>query len=681
MVSMMLSRNRWKSLIVRILLALFLLAALTPAMPAAADPPDGREKPPTRSVVPAPVEPKRPPVKPQGDVRNLATVRPVEQVPGAHFRDPVDLKVLVVSADGSDSDFQAAKASLDRIGIPYDTMIAKTTPLVQSKLWDGTRHGYYQGIILTSGNLGYYDSESNSWLSAFTNDEWAILWQYEAMFGIRQVTTNTYPAGAPDNYGLALESAGSGPFQARLTTEGKKAFSYLNPNNPVVINAWTYLATVISPTLTTPLLVTSDGRHAIASIHRYPDGRQNLAVTTANNSEVMHSLLMYYGIVNWVTKGLFVGERHVNLDAQVDDIMIGNDIWDTVALTDTTGLTYRMTGDDLRKVVNWQNSARISSPSARRLSLDMAFNGQGSSGMYTPDTLTPVIKQLQGQFNWVNHTFSHANLDAITRTLALGELSNNDRVARQLRLSRYFKDSMVQPDVSGLNNPEFLGAAKDFGIRYMVSDASKPAWNNPSPNAGFYSTFQPSILIIPRRATNLYYNVSTPDQWVSEYNCFYGPAGTCNGGLSRYWDHNLSYQEILDKESEMMLSYLLKGDLDPLMFHQANLRAFDGAKSLLGDLVNATLAKYNRLFNLPIVNQTEHEVGLDMARRMAVNVSGLRATATPCTSITLTASKDAVVPVTGVAYGSNREVYGGQNISYVQVRANQPVTIRLPACR
>jgi hypothetical protein len=144
-----------------------------------------------------------------------------------------------------------------------------------------------------------------------------------------------------------------------------------------------------------------------------------------------------------------------------------------------------------------------------------------------------------------------------------------------------------------------------------------------------------------------------------------------------YWDHDLTYAEILDKESDMWLSYLLKWDLDPLMFHQANLHAYAGTQSLLSDLIDATLAKYNRVCNLPIRNNSEHNVGIRMAQRMAYNTSGVKATLVPGTSLTVTSPTGVLVPVTGVSYGNNREDYAGETISYIQVDAGQSVTIPL----
>jgi hypothetical protein len=681
-------QRSWMSILIRLVLVLLFLMIMLVSTAVSLSNSGDDSRQPLASIIPSeqeqlhqhhdillgPVEPERQAaVQPQHAVEGMSSLRPSALERSESVQGLIDLKLLVISADGQETDFAAITTFLNQLGIPYDTFIASQRQLVPSVLWDGVSHGYYQGILLCTGNLG-----TQQGVSAFDASEWAALWQYEAAFGIRQATLYTYPSGYPDNYGLQLVGAldtSVTPLQTQLTPAGEQVFFYLSATTPITIEySYTYLATVVSPTVTTPLLVTPGG-YAIASVTQYPDGRQNLAVTAANNSDLMHSMLLSYGIINWVTNGLFLGERHVNLDAQVDDMLIENEIWDTANLTDTTGLLYRMTGNDLNAVAAWQSDRQASTPNASTLRLEWAFNGEGGAIDYYPgDTLTPAVLTLQNRFNWVNHTYSHANLDAISYSQATAELSQNHTVAtNQLGLTRYFRDAMVQPDVSGLNNPEFLRAAADFGIRYLIADTSQPGWNNPSPNAGFHSSSQPSLLIIPRRPANLFYNVSTPAEWVSEYNYFYGPTG-----IWPYWDHDLSYSEILDKESDVWLSYLLKWDLDPLMFHQSNTRAYSGTQSLLGNLIDATLAKYNRHFsNLPVRNLSEHEVGINMGNRMAYNSSGVRASILLC-SISMTATEPAVVPVTGVAYGANREAYGGQNISYIQLNANQTVSLPAP---
>lgn len=590
----------------------------------------------------------------------------------------IDMKLLVISADGNEPVFAGIKSILNQVGVPYDTLIASQTPLTAQTLSDGLGAGRYQGILLSTGNLAY-EVSPNNWQSALSQAQWQMLWQYEADFRVRQATLYTYPAGAPDNYGLApinaVDTSGT-PLQGSLTTAGKALFSYLNPANPVSIsNAWTYLVKPISSGNPVPLLTTADG-YTLASIYTYPDGRQNLAITTDGNPELTHTLLLGYGVVNWVSKGFFLGERKIYLNAQPDDVLIADDLWDPLRLSYLTGLEYRMTGNDYTRLITWQNTLRASSTNTAQIRLEMPFNGVGASGIYPNDTLTAAVRKNPNQFKWINHTYEHELLTAISYTDALKQLSNNHKVAQQLKFQLYFKDSMIQPEISGLENPEFLRAAKDFGIRYILSDTSQPGWKSPSPNAGFYSRHEPSILIIPRYPTNLYYNVSTPAEWLSEYNYFYAP-----GGLFPTWDRALTYSEVLDKESEMWLRYLLKYDLSPVMFHQSNLRAYDNRSSLLGDLINVTLGKFNSMYKLPIRSPSQHETGVLMAARMAYNASGVsgRILLGATNAIALKTVNPVKVPLTGISYGSVRESYGGQTISTLSLGANGAVTIPAPA--
>jgi hypothetical protein len=127
-------------------------------------------------------------------------------------------------------------------------------------------------------------------------------------------------------------------------------------------------------------------------------------------------------------------------------------------------------------------------------------------------------------FNWISHTWDHTNLDAISYADAVNELKKNNQAATQLGLTNYTKATLVTPDVSGLTNANFLQAAYDTGVRYVVSNTSIAGYSNPTPNAGISNPLQPGILMIPRHPVNLYFNVSTPQEWLAEDNCLY-PAG------------------------------------------------------------------------------------------------------------------------------------------------------------
>ena len=197
--------------------------------------------------------------------------------------------------------------------------------------------------------------------------------------------------------------------------------------------------------------------------------------------------------------------------------------------------------------------------------------------------MTALSQQLASGFYWISHTYDHLSLDPLTYAEALPEFTKNADVSDQLGLKPFSALNLVTPAITGLGNPDAMRAAVDAGIRYLVSDTSQPGQDNPSPNAGIYNAHQPQILEIPRRPVNLYYNVSTPAEWLAEYNDLY----------RSFWGRDLTYDEILGHESDVLAQYLLRGENDPWMFHQPNLRLYDGGRSLLGDLLDRTFSKYS----------------------------------------------------------------------------------------
>lgn len=627
----------------------------------------------------------------------------------------VNLRLLVISADGQEAVLPAIKSVLDYVGIPYDVMIAggtTNTPLDAAALCDargGTGNARYQGVLLTTGSLGF--DNGGTWTSALTAAEWSLLWDYEAKYRLRQATFYTVPGYSPDTFGLSMpvQPASSAVITATLTNtsptgsgnpSGQQVFSDLQPNAVITIsNSYTYLAAAPTAGSTvTPLLVDAAG-HPIASINNYPDGRKNLALTTDGNPYLLHTLALGYGIVNWVTKGVYLGQRKVYLSAQPDDVLIPNDIWvpstDGRSGSDATGKTLRLTASDYTKFITWQTNRNTKGPG--NIVIENPFNADGATSSLGPadwypatrDDLTPAIIKNSKPFNWMSHTYTHLNLDApVTYNEVLSELRQNDSMAtRTLKLANYFKDAMITPDVSGLNNPEALRAMSDFGIRYVVSNTSVNCGNRtgapttlacPAPNVGVYNDIQPNILMVPRYPANLFYNVSTPAEWTSEYNFLY----------RAFWGKDLSYQEVLGKESDVWLRYMLNFDLRPVMFHQPNMIAYNkGTRSLLGDLIDVTVAKFSAMSVLPPQSQPLRQIGSLMAQRMKLKAALAPATGAPlsarlvfgATATTASAivlsnptTTAVTVPITGasVVGAANSETYGGQTTLKQIVNAN-----------
>jgi hypothetical protein len=392
---------------------------------------------------------------------------------------------------------------------------------------------------------------------------------------------------------------------------------------------------------------------------------------------------MAYGLINWVTKGIFLGEYHVYSAPQVDDIFMKNDEWASTTSCPNSAVLpqFRLTGDDVAATVAWQNLKQQNSL-LPDFTLHLAFVGSGatgdtSQGGFSPDTLTPAIVQYRSNFKWISHTWSHPNLDTITAAGAHSEVTQNNAEAIVLGLPGYDAASLVTPQISGLNNPDFVNQAVADGLRYVVSDTSVIGQPNngpnPSPNVGIVSTINPLLYEVPRHPSNLFYNVSTPEDWTAEYQCIFA-------GQSPY--DTFTYDDIRQNVSQSLLTYMLKGDMDPLMFHMSNLHAYDGVHSILGDLLDDTLNNYASLLKFPVLSPTLDQLALSMQARTQYNLSAVSASLVSNTSIQITvpsgsAVSSVTIPVTGLD-SPGAEAYAGQKISHIQVNQGQSVSLTLP---
>jgi hypothetical protein len=597
----------------------------------------------------------------------------------------IDLKLLVISADGREAVLPAITRTLDFLGTPYTLHIATEHPgaIAESFLKSGCR-GFYQGIVQTSASLAY-ESPTSGWTTAITPAESQALVAYATEFKVRQVNWYSFPRAEEGLFFTSAADTSTTPLPVTFTAAGKALFPYLSAVTPVsrtivstlfprrnatftISQAWVYFATPVDA-LTVPLLTAASGQ-VLAATRNFPDGREMLTMTFDGNPNLTHSVALGYGLVNWVTRGLFIGERRVYASPQVDDLFLDNDRWlpsvPCGTPVDGTGNNIRMTGDDLVTTVAWQRLRRTL-PTTKDFRFTMAYNGYGASkNAYPKDKLTPAAKTYQGDFYWVSHTYTHPMLDVpMTYTETREELRLNQQTAKTLKFKLYSALNLVTPNVSGLTNPDAMRGIYDSGVRYIVSDTSRAGYDNPFPNVGIPNPLQPGVYMIPRRPNNLFFNVAAPADWVAEYNCMY------NG----YWGRNLTYTEILDVESQFLVTYMLRGEIDPWMFHQPNLVAYDRTHTLLTDLLDMTLAKYEAVYNLPVLSPTMDAVGKKMQDRGNWLTAGVKAFRAPDGSVNIFATRAAVVPVTGLN-ATGAEVYGGQPTKFVSAAANRTTVVR-----
>jgi hypothetical protein len=536
------------------------------------------------------------------------------------------------------------------------------------------------------------------------------------------------------NYPYSGTIPASGTDSASFTATGASAFWYANTANPVVIsNAYIYrgtpLSTLPAGASVTPLLTDNSG-YALSLIYTQGDGRQYLTQTFDSSPSLTHDLILAYGLINWVTKGILLGEYHAYAAAQVDDFFINGSEWkpgtpctdpithDRTPPDSTTLPFFRINSADMTSLVAWQNKIQ-SDPFLANFKLTLAFNGVGTTGNtdwtglptagVANDDLTTNVQNYQQYFHWISHTYDHPNsLNGLHKSDPNGDPNNpqvdsidleiltNQYVANgtgqnldtdasdtvsTIHLTDFNPANLVTPGVTGLNDISVPSYLAQDGVKYVVTDTSVVGQANngpnPSPNVGIVNSYAPSLYEVPRHPNDVFFNAVNWSDDQAEFSCIYN-----NPVQPPYNTFNST--QIADYVSSGFVANMLMGDMDPQMFHQNNLHNYDGqGHSLLSDTYDQAFSKYERLFNRGLVSLTLDQLGQGMKNRNAYNLSTATASITGAPgsnqtiSITVPATAtvaSAIIPVTGL-YSAGAEAYGGQYISHVQVSSGQTITL------
>ena len=621
---------------------------------------------------------------------------------------PLNMKLLILATDGSEPSLAAMETMLDRLGTPYQVvLLAGSSPQPLPPLSNGTT-GFYQGIILTTGNLGICDPTCRS---ALSTSGWQALDTYTSAYGVRTLSYYTYP---DPRYGLSyagvVSTSSTTTANVSFASAASSIFPYLVQTHPVTVaNAYMYLASAVASSgeTTTPIL-TYNGS-VVGVTHKNAAGSEYLALTMDNNPYLVHSELFHYGLIRWLTKGVFLGSRQMYLTPQADDLFLPDDLFlSTSASCIPVGAAadptfdpsvpcpnVRITGSDLNSLASWQSQQQLSSQFSQ-FKVSLPFNGLAATtagGAPAGDSLVSAARLQSQTFFWLNHTWDHEDLDCYqpvpnsgmcspaTQAQSAAEISQNIAEGQSLGLAQDLP-SMVTPGISGLTNPGFLAAAAQKGIRYVVSDLSRPEGIPAVPNTGIINPAQPSILEIPRYPTAIFYNTDTDLSGVAgsetdEYNYFYGPNGIFRiggPGGPPFFTTNQTYAQIVDSQSSIILGYMLRYEMYPLMFHQSNLYHYDGTNSLFQDVMNAVFSKLKAVSSLPVVSKRESDLGQLLWNRMGYLNASVQATITPGQSISISGSGAATIPLTGVCSDACAS-YGGDYQSGVQIQSNTTRTI------
>lgn len=413
----------------------------------------------TGKGTPKTINPRIPiPIAALGALLALLLLLPLGHAAPAHDSKPgqrIDMRVLLLSADGTEPGFGAWQAALEREGVPYDTFVAyagatKVATLTDERLADyGANRARYQAVILASGDLGRNLTNRNqttSYLSALTDAEWATLDRFERTFGIRRLSDYTAPSPI---HGLNVVGGGSQDGRmGQLTPAGTALFPYLKGPVPVADDApqspneaFGYEATPVNPADWQPLVAAPTAGAAYLGIYTRPDdGREEMVMTLASNQYQSHNQALRHGMLTWVTRGVFLGYQRNYLGLDVDDVFLPDDKWNAALnVTDySPEAAIRMTPADVDNAVAWQQRTG--------LKLNMVYNMAGVDEFAVPagnDSLLAKFRTVKNEFRWINHTFQHPNLDCTSEQFTRSQLTQNQAQF----------DARLGPVSAGLNDP------------------------------------------------------------------------------------------------------------------------------------------------------------------------------------------------------------------------------------
>ena len=647
----------------------------------------------------------------------------------------LDLRLLVIGGAVGDPTTDAWTSELTRQGIPHDVVRPSTGQALPTLVNpQDPKHGYYNGVVLgTHASL----------LGDLTN-----VYTYERDFGVRQVSGFEFPN---PSVGLRFtDTVLVGPFTSQLTQAGKGAFNYLAGPVPLDEGTRAYdsydagadytdfdpkawagepISTNFTPYLLAPMdAPTENGKPVKGRIiggfytHTGQDpaadikaGVQEVVLTFNYNSTMTQWRLLAPGLIRWVTRGVHLGYNRNYLSNQVDDIFMSTDGWSTewqctpgaTAPRDplcgpdapTTGSALRMTAADVTKVVEWQK--------ANNFRVDMAFNAVDA---VTGDPLTAALLKNKRSFRWVNHTWTHAFLSCRAYNTPNDPTSGcadwpstqeiRDEIVKNINynaakgLPGFHEPTLITGEHSGLDNPNLPAALRDIvatgpgGETWTVDITSIAADNSRQPNQYVIGPAR----TVPRHPSNVYYNVSTKDQLVSEYNTLYvkpESGGKCVAvpNVTTCRDSGATYEEIMGNEVAIMLRNMMSNDPRPGYSHQSNL----AGDQLILDLLGRVLSKYRSYYSnsTPIVSPPQVDAGAELARqnswRAAVSAKRVTAyvkdgvvtvTSPAAQAVPLTLPAGTTVGITTTPFG---QAYAGAQSQWIQVKRGTVYTYKVGA--
>ncbi|WP_432564490.1 Agd3-related carbohydrate deacetylase [Kineococcus sp. SYSU DK003] len=556
-----------------------------------------------------------------------------------------DLRVLLLAGADDDPTTRAWRATLERTGTEHDVLRpGADSPLRAQDLVreDDPDHGRYHAVVVGTDT-------STFWTSL------PVLADYRRRFGVRQLAAFEFPrpeAGLDD-----AEGRSTGGSLARVTAAGAETFGYLRGRFRLSPGSYGYRADVVAPDRFTTLVQTEDG-DPVVGVVEHGDGRQDCVVLVNHDEWMLHGLLLARGLLAWVTGGVHCGLDRYRLACHVDDVLLANALTREENGTVPSGpALVRMDPQDVDALLDWQ--------STRGFVLDLAYNGFGAA---PEDPLTLALLRHADRFRWINHTWSHLDLDPMAEPELHEEITANQRWATSVDLPTS-TTALVTGVHSGLANPALPAVLHAAGITAIAEDASLPTHG---------ACIGPATTV-PRHPTNIYTHVSRWADLLADYNRQYAAQGV----------HAATVEDFVDAEAAIVLRHVLTNDPRPLFAHQSNLAQDRILLTFLGHVLD--LLREHLADGVEVVNESMDDLARELHRRARWQHARCARQVSAVLSgdvLELSTTSEVEVPLT-VPVGSHctdraepvGTSYAGSCSGWIALRAGQVLQITLPPAR
>eukprot|EP00122_Pirum_gemmata_P011484 Pgem_evm1s10639 len=589
------------------------------------------------------------------------------------------LKTLVISE--SDIAFAFPELVALSFGGNYEIISFSKQTENDIKLYNSDNTPKYNSIILTHSNLG----------SKVSVTKWQEIYDYQNKFKVRSVFLYSSPAidrdnlvaaagfenGSSDNAVLSFIPNNADVEAIRSNVKSTATFSIGQVNEFVKTNYYyypTYLKANPSSNIKyQPLMylnrLNSNTDNWMAAFTRQLEGREELHFLINTDQYGHHGFVLADMWFPWINRGIFLGQRRLYLDTQIDDVFLSTAHYNVEANrpAEAGEPAYRQSAEDIEQLVKYQNNLNQNIlPAGSSYTVQMGYNADGWFEFENVEnSMNPAVITHRDEFMWMSHTYSHFDLYCPYSDCDTNGFTSYNQTYTELNKNIQFNEkvfyadlsidqinsegssynhlSLITPRISGLNLSTSVEAMLDNGITTAVGDNSRPELRPKNPFHTLPSVPDRkgrTVAIIPRFPTSIYFDVTNPEQAAAEYNSFYGPKCIgydmavpitypfkCNTTSFKY-TRDLTFEEIIMQYGFTDVRSLLNYRHDPFMFHQGNLRFYeDKGKTtcLMCTWTEAVLGYITQYSEMPVNTLKMDTLLTEYEKRMSRENCGIEA--------------------------------------------------------